>query len=705
MQKCLWVLLSALIWFMPCFAELSVPSVFSDHMVLQRDRAVPVWGKADPGATVTVEFAGQKKNTTAGADGKWRVDLDPMTANASSQALTIHSSPATGHLSFSDVLVGEVWLCSGQSNMGLVMQSSENAPAAIAAANYPKIRLFRTPQVTSATPLENTEACWAVCNPENVKSFSAVAYYFGRKLHQDLKVPVGLLQSAWGGTQIEPWTPPCGFKSVAALDAFYQQSQKLNELQKLEQRSTPAVLYNGMIHAHIPFAIRGAIWYQGEANRSDGMLYVDKTRALLNGWRTLWGYDFPFYFVQIAPYPYGQLPANVLPAFWEAQAEIVKAVPNTGMAVISDHTTLNNIHPPNKEAPGTRLALLAEAGTYGMNVVSTGPVFQTLEKQGSRLKVLFSSADGLTTRDGKSPDWFEIAGKDGIFKPAKAEIQEPGIILSSPEVPDPQAMRFAWSKLAEPNLMNKAGLPASAFRAGNAPKPAAESAPVTAPVAVTMPAAAPEAAPAAVHIPEMDGYRIVYRLNIPADANYADSKPLYAIDQSSDSAPFSKIAYCLELQKDGEKVQYAFVSMDAFTDELTMIGIPDVSSNARFMQQVNNLTVRSNVNGIQAVTNSDGGNIEFWPGNYNPINENQIPGASDKLWDFGDKPREKIPGYGCMQVHNWKEKQTIFAINRWGTAGTVDIGIGNSSTAKSTDWTLAANAGNYTLRRLTVLVK
>jgi sialate O-acetylesterase len=470
-------------------ASLALPGVFSDHMVLQRDQAVPVWGTAEAGSKITVEFAGQKKSVVADSFNHWKILLDPIPASSNPRNLQISSFEF--QVSFSDVLVGEVWLCSGQSNMQMPLGGwlpncpIDNSEAEIASANHPQIRLFDVPRVPSLTPMENSGACWSVCTPETVRSFSACAYYFGRKLQQDLNVPVGLLLAAWGGTRIEPWTPPCGFETVAELQDLYQKSQNLTELSKSPTGVPldPSVLYNGMIHAQVPFAIRGAIWYQGEANHADGMLYVDKTRALVNGWRKLWGYDFPFYFVQIAPYQYGD---DSLPLFWEAQSEITDAIPNTGMAVITDCSTVNNIHPPDKKTPGTRLALLAEAKTYGLDVVCSGPVFhsievreadasrrqrpegerQSLKKQGESLVVHFSSADGLTTRDGKAPDGFEIAGKDGVFKPATAEIRGADIILNSLEVSEPQRVRFAWSKLAEPNLVNGAGLPASAFRAG-----------------------------------------------------------------------------------------------------------------------------------------------------------------------------------------------------------------------------------------------
>ncbi len=462
-----WVSLAA-VFSVRCFAgELTLPTVFSDHMVLQREQPVPVWGKADPGAAITVEFAGQIKPATAGADGKWRVDLDPLTASAEPRVLKVSSNLKSEiiNLQFSDVLVGEVWLCAGQSNMEWPMEKTENADAAVAAADQPQIRLLLTPWRFATEPRDSVDAKWAVCTPETVKRFSAVAYFFGRKLNQDLNVPVGLIQAAWGGTRIEPWTPPCGFEGIDKLKSIHQQTLNLSALPKIDHQ-TPSALYNGMLYAHIPYAIRGAIWYQGESNHTEGMLYLDKTRAMLNGWHKLWGYEFPFYFVQITPFEYGVEDPSVLPVFWETQAEIVKVIPKTGMAVASDYTALKDIHPRNKEVPGIRLALLAEANTYGIKVISTGPVFQALDKQNGALKITFDSAEGLTTRDGKAPDWFEVAGKNGVFKNADAEIKGSAVTVKSGEVANPVSVRFAWHKLATPNLINRAGLPAAAFRAG-----------------------------------------------------------------------------------------------------------------------------------------------------------------------------------------------------------------------------------------------
>jgi sialate O-acetylesterase len=694
-------------------AELALPAIFSDHMVLQREQAVPVWGTADVGATLTVQFAGQSKTTTADSAGKWRIDLEPLQASATPRELLVTSSVEQQTVALRDILVGEVWLCSGQSNMQWAMHQSSKADTDIANAESATIRLYYTPRVASAYPLDTINASWTTCTPATVRDFSAVAY---------LNVPVGLLHSSWGGTRIEPWTPPCGFEGIDAVadihamvqktlpdSPYYKQAMsgylkqvKLWTAESSEafeagayvsappalpegvmlgdSHQTATKIYNGMIHAHVPFAIKGAIWYQGESNRKDGALYIDKTRGQLNGWRSLWGYEFPYYFVQIAPYQYGADAPEILAEFWEAQSAIVEQIPNTGMVVISDVTDLKNIHPANKEVPGTRLALLALDNTYGKDLVSTGPVFNNMELLDGALKVTFDSAEGLGTRDGKAPDWFEIAGKEGVFKQAQAVIEGQSVVLTSAEVAAPLVMRFAWHKLAIPNLVNGAGLPTSAFRAGKLPE-----------MNVT-------------NLPEAAGFRTVYQIELPVDANYAKAAPNYRVDKRTATGAFSQVAYFLELQKPGQARQYVFVSMDAFTDDASRIGIPTVKSGARYMQQVSNLTVRSNVEGLTDCSNTDGGNIEFWPGNYAPGNEQQILGANPAKYDFGDAGSSQSPGYGSMQIHNWKAKQTVFAINHWGTPGAVDIGIGNSA-GKAADWTFTGNAKDYTLRRLTIMVK
>lgn len=455
-----------------CCASLFLPAIFSDHMVLQCEKPVPVWGMATPGALVTVEFKGQKKVTDADSSGFWKVVLDPMVASSRPLEMSVKASQKSEFetLIFFDVLIGEVWFCAGQSNMQMAFVRQkpggpvcDNGESEAAEADFPRIRLFNTPRKAAAQPNEKIDAQWQVCTPESIKMFSACAYYFGRKLHQDLDIPVGLILCAWGSTRIEAWIPPCGYEGDESLSYLYEKVTQSINLPKVTAK-IPGAIYYGMYAAHIPFSIRGAVWYQGENNRWEGMRYVDKTKALLRGWHKLWGYEFPFYFVQIGAYNYDEKTEDMLPLFWEAQSEIAKAIPNTGMVVITDVSTLDNVHPPDKKTPGERLALLAEAKTYGMDVVCTGPEFLALEKDGNQLKVIFSSATGLTTRDSKSPDNFEIAGPDGVYKSALAEIEGQSVLLHSPDVPNPQSVRFAWNKLAQPNLINAAGLPTAAFR-------------------------------------------------------------------------------------------------------------------------------------------------------------------------------------------------------------------------------------------------
>lgn len=450
-------------------SDFSLPSIFSDHMVLQRERMVPVWGTAKAGASVLVEFAGQMKKAIADDGGKWRVNLDSMTASSEprNMKVSVTQDSKLETRNFYDVLVGEVWYCSGQSNMDFPMKNTENATAAITMADYPLIRLFNTPRQIAGLSTDIPYAQWHVCSSETVGTFSAVAYYFGRRIFQDLNVPVGLLKSAWGGTRIEPWIPPCGYAMVDSLAELYKIALNVSKLDLSAQDSfqIPSVLHNGMVSGHIPYAIRGALWYQGESSRYDRQDYIDKTKALLNGWYKLWGYEFPFLFVQIAPFKYWDNNPKILPGFWEIQSIIARTVTNAGMVVISDAATLDNIHPPNKEIPGNRLALLAEANVYGLDVVCSGPAFQSLKKTDSRLTVTFDFAEGLATRDGQAPDWFEIAGVDGVFYPAIAKIFDNTVILYAKSVVDPVYVRFAWDEQAIPNLINGAGLPASSFRA------------------------------------------------------------------------------------------------------------------------------------------------------------------------------------------------------------------------------------------------
>lgn len=480
-------------------AAVRLPSIFTDHMVLQRDRAVPVWGRAEPGEEVVVEFAGQKKVVKAGEDGRWRVTLDPMPANAEPQVLK------AGQVSVQDVLVGEVWLASGQSNMEWEMQMKPDSKADIPNTTHPNLRLIEVPKTTALTPQDDVPAKWARSSPESAASFSAVGYYFGLRLHEELKVPVGVIQSAWGGTRIEPWTDLEGFDAVPELKAIaadvraklpgsdaYRAAQEKHlaavtqwqeavkaaldkkqpvpampgQPQTLAAGSgTPTALYNAMIHPLVPFALRGAIWYQGESNHNEGFVYTDKKKALLASWRRVFQQpDLPFYFVQIAPWKYGDEDAEILPQFWQAQRKCLE-IPNVGMAAISDIGEVGDIHPANKKEVARRLSLWALSKTYGQGQTDpNGPLYASHAVEGAAIRVKFDHATGgLATRDGKPLTHFEIAGRDGLFQPAEARIDGDSVVLSSAKVSQPRRARFAWSKVAIPNLMNKDGLPATAF--------------------------------------------------------------------------------------------------------------------------------------------------------------------------------------------------------------------------------------------------
>jgi sialate O-acetylesterase len=705
-------------------AEVSLPKVFGSHMVIQQEMPVVIWGWAQPNETVTVTLASATAQAQANERGEWKAILPAMKAGGPFTLKVTGSSS----VEFEDVMIGEVWLCSGQSNMEMGIGMGRDAEKEIAEANYPGIRLLLVTRKWAAVPQTNVDGEWKVCSPQTVtqggwSGFSAAAYYFGRELHQKLGVPVGLIESSWGGTRIEPWTPPGGFAAVPALREEYGQvqladpraprhQQRLQQVldeteswltaarQALADRTVvptmpvfpgellpphdvqnSTALYNGIIHPLCPYALRGAIWYQGEANLGDGMGYTEKMKALIGGWREVWHEgDFPFYFVQIAPFNYGGKPETEA-EFWEAQAA-AQSIPNTSMAVINDIGDLKDIHPKDKLDVGHRLALLALAKTYGQeNVVCSGPTFKSLDLQGGKLRVNFDHvASGLASRKDQPLDWFEIIDADeGGFVKAEAQIDGSSVVLSAPGVAHPVAMRYAWSMLAEPHLVNSEGLPATAFRAGTVPQHDL----------------------LILKVPEAKDYRLVYDL----DLGKLGQKIQYEVDNHQNiPAPFDRIAYFVELQQGDGKTEYLYVSMDAFTSDLGKIGVPTFKSGAHFQQNLANLDVYSNVKDIVSGTGLAGGNIEFWPNSYAADNSAGVPNASGEVYDFGDQPTDPADGYGSMQVHNHDAKQTLFALNHWGEGNRADLGLGNQA-SNNPDWTFAANAGNYQAKRLRVLVR
>ena len=422
-------------------AAVTLPAVIDSRMVLQRDVPLPVWGWAEPGEEVTVQLDdGEKAVAKADDAGNWKVVLPAIAADGAKHRMTV---TASNTIALEDILVGEVWVGSGQSNMEWQLRSTNGAAEAIAAADCPEIRLLHVPKVQAATPAKNVNAKWKACTPAGVPDFSAVLYYFGRRIQSEVKVPVGLVNSSWGGSPIEPWT---------VTDAG------------------SGGMYNGMIAPLQPFAVRGAIWYQGETNclHKNGLAYYDKKKALIEGWRKTWGQDLPFYFVQIAPWS-GRYEQGQLPVLWEAQTATLK-VPQTGMAVVTDLVdNIADIHPRNKLDVGNRLALWALAKDYGQkDLVYSGPLFESARVEGNKIRVTFAhTGGGLKSRDDGPLSEFQVAGADGKFVPAAAQIDGATVVVGAEGVAAPTQVRFGWHKTANPNLINVEGLPASPFQSND----------------------------------------------------------------------------------------------------------------------------------------------------------------------------------------------------------------------------------------------
>ena len=490
-------------------AEFRLGSPFSDHMVLQREKPVAVWGWAEAGELVTVSFAGRSRSVSSAPDGRWALELDPLSASAEPRKLTVTGRGGRG-ITIEDVLVGEVWLGSGQSNMEMSVGSANDFDAEKASANLPLIRYYAEASGPAEKPMPEGRGGWQVCTPESVRRFSATLYFFGREVHRKLDVPVGLICSASGATQIEYWIPPeaqsadeetkanydsmlRGYTSFdeAKVMADYEAklaAWKLAAEQAIEEKKAPPPrptdvlairkrkgppggLYNGKIFNLIPFGLRGILWYQGESNAGNPDPYHKLLTELVTSWRALWHEELPFAWVQL---PGFTAPGEAWPRMREAMLKAT-VLPRTGMAVTIDIGDPKNIHPTNKQEVGRRLSLWALGTIYGKNVSATGgplPVGSSI--QGSRMTVAFSQAGGgLKTKDGGSVSGFQIAGADQQWRPAVATIAGDKVAVSSADVAAPVAVRYAWQDFPECNLYNAAGLPASPFRTDEWPAAAA----------------------------------------------------------------------------------------------------------------------------------------------------------------------------------------------------------------------------------------
>jgi len=463
-------------------AELKLHALFSDNAVFQAGMLVPVWGTAEPETEVLVEFEGQKKLAVADKDGKWRIRLDILEAGGPYE---MKVSGKAGSVTVKNILAGEVWIGSGQSNMEWPVQKSARPEEEIAAANYPKIRLFTVPRRQADTPQADVVGSWKECSPESVPNFSAVAYSFGRELHKELRVPVGLIHSSWGGTPAEVWTRREYFDAVPELKECVEvEARRIADYDKAaakakeEGRPAPrapmklSCLYNGMIAPLVPCAVRGVLWYQGESNAANARLYRTIFPTMIANWRKDWGQgDFPFLFVQLAnfmarkPQPGESAWAELR----EAQLQTL-AVHHTGMAVTIDIGDEKDIHPKNKQDVGRRLALAARGIAYHQDGVFSGPIYEAMKVEAGRVRLRFAHTGGGLVARGEKLEGFAVAGEDRRFVWADARIEENAVAVWSEAVAHPVAVRYGWADNPECTLYNKAGLPASPFRTDSWPR-------------------------------------------------------------------------------------------------------------------------------------------------------------------------------------------------------------------------------------------
>jgi sialate O-acetylesterase len=438
------------------FANVTLPNVLSDNMVLQRNSEVVIWGWANPQEEViiTPSWNHQEYKIKANNQAKWEINI-PTPKEGGPYTIAIKGY---NQIVLKNILIGEVWICSGQSNMEMSASwGIENGDEVVKNATNPNIRFFMVPKLTATSPQNNLSGNWTECTPETMKYFSATGYFFAKRLQEDLKnVPIGLISSNWGGTPAEIWMP----EEVIHNDAILLESAKTRK-EETYGPNQPGRAFNAMIYPLAKFKIAGVIWYQGESNV--GSQVYDKTfSALITSWRKLWSYEFPFYYVQIAPYQYGENHFGGVEVR-NAQRKVLQEVLNTGMAMTSDISPIDDIHPKDKKSVGIRLANLALVNTYKTNSdVVNGPLYKGITIEKNKVIVTFNNAEGLYFKTKKS-NQFEIAGDDNVFYEADATIKKNNVILKSDKVAHPIKVRFAWTNTAQSTLFNKANLPASSF--------------------------------------------------------------------------------------------------------------------------------------------------------------------------------------------------------------------------------------------------
>ena len=432
-------------------AQVTLPSIFNDNMVLQQNFEAPIWGWAEPGSEIIVSGSWSRmpaRTAIADKDGKWVVKLKTTSAGGPYYVYI-------NDIAIENVMLGEVWICSGQSNMQWALEQSEDAEEEIDKADFPSMRLFYVARDNADEPSKDCYGKWEVCNPETAKSFSAVAYYFGKEIYKDLDVPVGLIHTSWGGSTAQAWTNYNILQSSPEgqyyIEKYKEKIAKATPGVVPRNHQTPSGLYNAMLHPLIPFGIRGAIWYQGESNTEEHYLYKNLMNTMISNWRDEWGQgDFPFYFVQLAPFNYQM--DFIGAALRDAQRESLEIL-NTGMAVTMDIGNPDDIHPLNKKDVGNRLALWALANTYEKeDLVYSGPLYKSMQIDGKQIILNFDHMGSGLLCKGKELTHFTMAGDDKVFYPATAKIENNTLVVSSKKVKNPVAVRFAFENGDEPNL-------------------------------------------------------------------------------------------------------------------------------------------------------------------------------------------------------------------------------------------------------------
>ena len=486
-------------------AGIKLPAILSDSSVLQQNQPVRIWGWASAGSQITVSFQGQSQETTTNAEGRWDVMLTPLKAGGPHE-LKVGGDGTS--ITLKDILVGEVWLCSGQSNMAMTVTGVKDAEDEIAASDLPTLRMFTVKSSHSTRPQTDCQGTWVNSHPNTVGGFSATAYFFGKRLHEELKVPVGLINSSVGGTSIESWTSLSAQQAVdeikprlqaweeedrayepaSAKDRYekqlatWEQQKAIAEkegrkpgrrpqlaVQPHMDRNYPSNLFNGKIHPIVGYSIRGAIWYQGENSSGRGFahLYGQQLKTLITDWRTRWNQgDFPFAWVQLPNFKAEQKAASETSGWVQVQEGMLKtlSVPNTGMAVTIDVGEANDIHPRHKQVVGWRLAQWALATVYGQKIVPMGPIYHSFEKNDNKMVITFTNAGKGLTGSSDMLKGFAVAGSDRRFVWANAKIDGDKVVVWHDDIQDPQSVRYAWASNPQISLFNSANIPASPFR-------------------------------------------------------------------------------------------------------------------------------------------------------------------------------------------------------------------------------------------------